>query len=98
MGLHLWMPYLNAKKGFVTGTQGRGAPQSIAGRAELARYTLTRALITGGNATLTPGCVLVALTGLARRRARAQGFKDFNDNKDIKDAPKKEGFTLVVHA
>ena len=41
-------------------------PQSITGRAKLARYTLTRALITGGNATLTPGCNLTALTGLAR--------------------------------
>ena len=30
-------------------------------------YTLTRALITGGNAALTPGCNLVALTGLALR-------------------------------
>ena len=41
-----------------------GKPRSIAGRAELARYTLTRAWITGGNAALTPGCVLVALSGL----------------------------------
>ena len=42
-------------------------PQSIAVRAELARYTLTRALITKGNAALTLGCILAALTGLLRR-------------------------------
>ena len=48
----------------------RAFPQSIAGRAELAWYTLTRALITGVARCFTPGCVLVALTGLARCRAR----------------------------
>ena len=31
-----------------------GKPRRIAGRAELARYTLTRALITGGGALLHP--------------------------------------------
>ena len=39
-------------------------PQSIAGRAELARYTLRVPTVTGGNATLTPGYILVALSGL----------------------------------
>ena len=43
-------------------------PRSIAGRAELAWYTLSRALITGGNAALTPGCILDALSGLTRER------------------------------
>ena len=72
MGLLLWMPYLNAKKASrqvrtCAELYARAFPQSIAGRAELARYTLTRALITGGNAALTPDCNLVALTGLALR-------------------------------
>ena len=54
-------------------------PQSIAGRAKLARYTLTRALITGGGALLHPrlysgrpyrACVLTRESG-----ARIQGLQ-----------------------
>ena len=79
--------FLNPGKAGMSGDSGK--PRSIAGRAELARYTLTRAWITGGNAALTPGCVLVALSGLSTLRARtAREFKDYNDNKDIKDAPR----------
>ena len=42
----------------------------------------------------------LALVGSSLRSAReaAREFKDINDNKDIKDARKREGFTLVVHA
>ena len=70
MGLHLWMLISMLKKASRQVCKdaelyARAFPQSIAGRTELARYTLTRALITGGNAALTPGCNLIALTGLA---------------------------------
>ena len=50
-------------------------PQCIAGRAELARYMLTRALITGGNATLTPGCNPIAFSGLFHANARGRIFR-----------------------
>ena len=50
-------------------------PRRIAGQAELAQYTLARALITGGGAALTPGCVLVAPVPCAlRARAHLQGL------------------------
>ena len=45
-------------------------PQSIAGRAELAWYTLTRALITGGNATLTPAVIWPPLFPALYERGR----------------------------
>ena len=60
-------------------------PRSIAGRAELAWYTLSRALITGGNAALTPGCILDALipggfaTGAFAGLTREEGQRDGRD-------------------
>ena len=44
--------------------------------------------VPGGYALLAPVCNLSPFQGLRADAQRAREFKDFNDDKDIKDAPR----------
>ena len=72
-------------------------PRSIAGRAELAWYTLSRALITGGNAALTPGCILDALLGLTREEGQRDGRDKGTDGTKGRASLQSGGGATLFH-